>query len=208
MGSGGTYCTQPPPPQPSSFCRCLQSPDVALPMLYMPDCLEATWQLMAAPREALSETTYNVTAMTFTPEQLAAAIRCVLPHFQMCYTPDFRDAIARTWPESIDDSNARRDWGWQHKYDLQVGVGRGVGRLQCTRGLHRQQPTGCQPQVQQHMCGCIVPAGPTECCGSGVSQYGSKHACWHGQHAGRKSHASKGGCLPSWAVPGRGRRYA
>jgi threonine 3-dehydrogenase len=106
-------------------------------MLYMPDCLEATWQLMTAPREALSETTYNVTAMTFTPEQLAAAIRTVLPHFQMRYTPDFRDGIARTWPESIDDSNARRDWGWQHKYDLKVrqGAGRvdgwGMGVCRC-----------------------------------------------------------------------------
>ena len=118
-------------------------------MLYMPDCLEATWQLMTAPREALTQTTYNVTAMSFTPEQLAEAIRSVLPAFEMRYTPDFRDEIARTWPASIDDDAARRDWGWAHQYDLQVsGTGRGAElRCMCLCGL-RAQP---HSSLHQHL---------------------------------------------------------
>jgi hypothetical protein len=64
--------------------------------------------------------TYNVTAMTFTPADLAAAIREHIPAFDVRYLPDFREGIARSWPVSIDDSCARRDWGWQPSYDLQA----------------------------------------------------------------------------------------
>eukprot|EP00879_Flechtneria_rotunda_P005329 GHRR01005616.1.p1 GENE.GHRR01005616.1~~GHRR01005616.1.p1 ORF type:complete len:328 (+),score=105.19 GHRR01005616.1:1390-2373(+) len=99
---------------------CFLASDAALPMMYMPDCLEATWQLITAPRDSLQQTTYNVTAVSFTPAQLADAIRSRLPHFTMSYMPDFRDDIAKTWPASIDDSAARSQWGWQHKYDLQA----------------------------------------------------------------------------------------
>jgi threonine 3-dehydrogenase len=87
-------------------------------MLYGPDCLSATWQLMNAPRSQLTQTTYNVTALSFTPAELAAAIKKHLPRFEITYTPDFRDEIAKTWPISIDDSAARRDWGWEPRYDL------------------------------------------------------------------------------------------
>ena len=89
-------------------------------MMYMPDCLEATWRLMQAPKEELSQTTYNVTALSFTPAQLAEAIKQHLPDFHISYTPDFREEIAQTWPVSIDDSAARREWGWQPQYDLQA----------------------------------------------------------------------------------------
>lgn len=101
---------------------CFLNKDASLPMMYMPDCLEATWQLMMAPAEKLTKCTYNVTAMSFSPETLAAAIRKFIPEFEITYTPDFRDDIARTWPDSIDDSAARRDWGWSHKYTLEAMV--------------------------------------------------------------------------------------
>lgn len=99
---------------------CFLPPDAELPMMYMPDCLEATWKLMTSPREALTRSTYNITAMSFTPAQLAAAIQRRLPHFRIRYEPDFRAAIARTWPASIDDSLARRDWGWRPRFDLEA----------------------------------------------------------------------------------------
>eukprot|EP00803_Ostreobium_quekettii_P006554 evm.model.scf_1561.3 EVM.evm.TU.scf_1561.3 scf_1561:19832-23848(-) len=98
--------------------NCFLSEDVALPMIYMPDCLRATWQLMMAPKEDLKQTTYNVTAMTFTPKQLSAAIKKLIPNFEMHYMPDYREDIARTWPISIDDSGARKDWQWLPRYDL------------------------------------------------------------------------------------------
>eukprot|EP00877_Chromochloris_zofingiensis_P000038 jgi/Chrzof1/10034/Cz04g24250.t1 len=91
-------------------------------MMYMPDCLDATWRLITAPRECLQQTTYNVTAMSFTPQQLAEAIAAYVPHFQITYTPDFREQIAKTWPASIDDSAAREDWEWSHTYDLHALV--------------------------------------------------------------------------------------
>merc|ERR1719263_856801 len=87
-------------------------------MMYMPDLLSATIGLMEAPDEALTQRTYNIGAMSFTPEQLAASIRRVRPHFAMSCAPDFRQAIAETWPQALDDSAARRDWGWQPRYDL------------------------------------------------------------------------------------------
>lgn len=102
--------------------NCFLAHDAALPMMYMPDCLEATWQLITAPRNGLKQTTYNVTAESFTPHQLAEAIQKRLPHFSITYSPDFRDEIAKTWPASIDDSAARAQWGWRPKYDLQAMV--------------------------------------------------------------------------------------
>mmetsp|Transcript_20056 Transcript_20056/g.50872 ORF Transcript_20056/g.50872 Transcript_20056/m.50872 type:complete len:495 (-) Transcript_20056:1265-2749(-) len=97
---------------------CFLSEGAVLPMMYMPDCLEATWKLIMAPRAALTRTTYNVAAMSFSPQELAAAIHALLPDFSMTYTPDYRDDIAKTWPQSLDDSLARRDWGWRPRYDL------------------------------------------------------------------------------------------
>lgn len=101
---------------------CFLSEDVALPMIYMPDCLRATYDLMMAPRDRLTQCTYNVTAMTFTPEAVAESIRKFIPHFKINYAPDFREGIAKTWPKSIDDSAARTDWGWKPHYDLDVSL--------------------------------------------------------------------------------------
>jgi nucleoside-diphosphate-sugar epimerase len=81
-------------------------------MMDMDDCLAATYALMTAPRESLTRTTYNVAALSFTPAELAAAIARRVPGFEIEYRPDFRDGIAKTWPASIDDAAARRDWGW------------------------------------------------------------------------------------------------
>mmetsp|Transcript_22879 Transcript_22879/g.40720 ORF Transcript_22879/g.40720 Transcript_22879/m.40720 type:complete len:392 (-) Transcript_22879:370-1545(-) len=97
---------------------CFLDEQAALPMMYMPDCLEGTFKLMSAPRETLTQTTYNVTSMSFTPAELAASIRKFIPSFQMQCSPDFRNDIANSWPCSVDDSRARTDWGWSPNYDL------------------------------------------------------------------------------------------
>jgi len=92
--------------------------DTTLPMMYMPDCIDATFQLMEAPNEKLTERVYNITSMSFTPEQQAQSIQKKIPDFKIDYAPDFRQAIADTWPKSINDDLARRDWGWKPKFDL------------------------------------------------------------------------------------------
>ncbi|KUF83891.1 hypothetical protein AM588_10001340 [Phytophthora nicotianae] len=97
---------------------CFLKPDAKLPMMYMPDCLKATLGLINAPNDCLSQRTYNITAVSFTPEEIVASIQKVMPSFQCDYKPDFRQQIAETWPRSIDDSIARRDWNWQHDFDL------------------------------------------------------------------------------------------
>lgn len=90
-----------------------------LPMMYMPDAIKATLELMDAPKETIKvRTSYNVAAMSFTPAELAVAIQQHLPDFQITYQPDFRQAIAASWPESIDDREARKDWNWQESFDL------------------------------------------------------------------------------------------
>ncbi|MFN8923383.1 MAG: NAD-dependent epimerase/dehydratase family protein [Sphingobacteriia bacterium] len=93
--------------------------DSRLPMMYMPDAVRATLQLMEAPAEAIRvRQSYNLAAISFTPAEIAAAIKAHIPEFQIDYAPDFRQAIASSWPQSIDDSAARADWGWQHEYNL------------------------------------------------------------------------------------------
>jgi nucleoside-diphosphate-sugar epimerase len=88
-------------------------------MMFMEDAIRATLDLMDAPADALQHrTAYNVDAMDFTPAELAAAIQKHLPDFTISYAPDFRQAIADSWPQRIDDSAARRDWGWQPRYGL------------------------------------------------------------------------------------------
>jgi len=93
--------------------RCFLSKDTEMPMLYMNDCISACVNLMTAPQEKLSTRVYNITGFSFTPEVLAASIKKEIPHFEIEYAPDFRQAIADSWPKSIDDSNARKDWGWK-----------------------------------------------------------------------------------------------
>jgi nucleoside-diphosphate-sugar epimerase len=89
-----------------------------LPMMYMPDCLKCTFDLIEAPVEKLIHRSFNITAMSFAPEEIAAEIKKHIPDFEMSYEPDFRQQIAESWPKSIDDSVARKEWGWQHDYDL------------------------------------------------------------------------------------------
>lgn len=98
---------------------CFLEPDQMLPMMYIDDAIRATLQLMEAPAEALTiRSSYNLAGVHFTPRQLAEAIRRYVPGFEVTYKPDFRQRIAASWPSSIDDSAARRDWHWQHRYDL------------------------------------------------------------------------------------------
>jgi nucleoside-diphosphate-sugar epimerase len=95
----------------------------ALPMMYMPDALRATLELMEAPADAITERgSYNLAGISFTPVQLAAAIAKRVPGFELRCEPDFREQIAASWPNSIDDSVAQRDWGWTLRYDLQAMV--------------------------------------------------------------------------------------
>ena len=97
--------------------------DSALPMMYMEDAIRATIELMDAPKENVKiRSSYNLAGISFTPEQLALAIQENLPTFKMKYNPDFRQAIADSWPDSIDDAAAKHDWGWKEKYDLKAMV--------------------------------------------------------------------------------------
>jgi len=98
---------------------CFLAHDQALPMMYMPDALRATIELMDAPAEAIKQRgSYNLAGVSFTPAQIAAAIQRELPDFRIDYAPDFRQAIAASWPQSIDDSAALADWGWKARFDL------------------------------------------------------------------------------------------
>ena len=99
------------------------SADTALPMMYMPDAIRATLELMDAPASAIQERSgYNLAGLSFTPAQMAAAIRRHLPAFTIDYAPDFRQAIADSWPQSIDDQVAQMDWGWKAAFDLDAMV--------------------------------------------------------------------------------------
>lgn len=99
--------------------ECNLRPSTRLPMMYVDDCLRATLEVMEAPAESLSMRTYNVTAMSFTPEVLAQEIAKHMPEFRITYCVDpVRQAIADSWPMSLDDSTARKDWGWKHDFDL------------------------------------------------------------------------------------------
>jgi nucleoside-diphosphate-sugar epimerase len=98
-------------------------PESRLPMMYMPDAIRATLELMDAPAEQVKERgSYNLAAVSFTPEELAAAIRKRIPGFTIDYAPDFRQAIANSWPRSIDDSAAQSHWGWRAQFDLDAIV--------------------------------------------------------------------------------------
>ncbi|MBL8338062.1 MAG: NAD-dependent epimerase/dehydratase family protein [Rhodoferax sp.] len=93
--------------------------DTQLPMMYMPDAIRATLELMDAPAAAIRERhAYNLAGLSFTPVELGAAIARELPGFTLECAPDFRQAIAASWPGSIDDRAARQDWGWRPAYDL------------------------------------------------------------------------------------------
>jgi nucleoside-diphosphate-sugar epimerase len=93
--------------------------DTYLPMMYMPDAIRATIELMEAPAEKISvRTSYNISGMSFSPKEIFESIREHMPEFTMSYQPDYRQAIADSWPQSINDSVARKDWGWKQNFDL------------------------------------------------------------------------------------------
>lgn len=99
------------------------SEDTYLPMMYMDDAIRATIELMEAPIEKLkSSMAYNLSGISFSPKELALEIKKHIPDFEISYAPDHRQAIADSWPKSIDDSVARADWGWKHEYGLEQMV--------------------------------------------------------------------------------------
>jgi nucleoside-diphosphate-sugar epimerase len=99
--------------------QCFLNEDSYLPMMYMPDAIKATIELMEAPADKISiRTSYNISGMSFSPAEIAAEIKKHIPEFEITYEPDYRQAIADSWPNSIDDSVARNDWGWAEDYNL------------------------------------------------------------------------------------------
>lgn len=103
--------------------ECFLSAETALPMMYMSDAVKATIDIMQAPAEKIKiRSSYNIAAMSFGPREVAEEISKHIPAFEISYAPDFRQEIANNWPASIDDAEARSDWGWQHAYDLPMMV--------------------------------------------------------------------------------------
>lgn len=99
---------------------CFLEEDTKLPMMFMDDAIRATLQIMEAPSEHIKErSAYNLAAMSFTPKEMAESIKAVIPEFKITYEPDFRQEIANSWPSSIDDSKAQKDWNWKAEFDLE-----------------------------------------------------------------------------------------
>lgn len=99
--------------------ECFLKEDAALPMMFMPDAIEGTINLMEAELSKLSiHSSYNLGGISFTPKELADEIKKIQPGFKITYNPDFRQSIAESWPASIEDVTAQKDWGWKHKYGL------------------------------------------------------------------------------------------
>jgi len=99
--------------------ECFLAENTMLPMMYMPDAIDATVSLMKSPEEKVKiRSSYNIAGMSFSPSEIALEIRKHIPNFQITYKPDFRQEIADSWPSSINDEKARNDWGWGAKFDL------------------------------------------------------------------------------------------
>lgn len=99
---------------------CFLKSETTLPMMFMDDAIRATVNIMEAPPENIKiRSSYNLAAMSFDPEAITESIQKHIPDFKISYEPDFRQAIADSWPQSIDDSDARNDWGWEHKIELE-----------------------------------------------------------------------------------------
>lgn len=107
--------------------------DTALPMMYMDDAIKATVDIMEAESSTIKiRSSYNLGAISFTPEELAETIKSIIPEFKITYKPDYRQEIADSWPSSIDDSCAREDWNWSHEYDLKSIANEMISNLEKT----------------------------------------------------------------------------
>ena len=110
--------------------ECFLSEDMALPMMYMDDAVEATIQLMDAPAEQVKvRSSYNLGGISFTPKELSEELKKYVPELEVTYKPDFRQQIAESWPRRISDEAAQKDWGWKQEYDLQRMVKEMTGHI-------------------------------------------------------------------------------
>jgi nucleoside-diphosphate-sugar epimerase len=101
--------------------KCFLREDTYLPMMYMPDAIRATTELMEADAAKISiRTSYNISGMSFSPKEIAAEIKKYIPEFSISYKPDYRQPIADSWPQSIDDTVARKDWNWKEEFALEA----------------------------------------------------------------------------------------
>ena len=108
----------------SGAYECFVRGNTRLPMMYMDDAIQGTLKLMRIPPSRLSiRTSYNIGSMSFSPEEMAESIRTHIPGFRISYAPDYRQEIADSWPESLDDSKAREDWGWEPQFNLERTTG-------------------------------------------------------------------------------------
>lgn len=98
---------------------CFLKEDSVLPMMFMPDCVKATIDIMEADPSRLAHRIFNLAAVSFAPADVVSEIKKHIPEFTCTYEPDFRQAIADSWPRTIDDTTARREWSWNHEYDLE-----------------------------------------------------------------------------------------
>jgi nucleoside-diphosphate-sugar epimerase len=118
----------------NNYC-CFLKEDTSLPMMYMPDAIRATIQLMETDADQISiHTSYNILGISFSPKEIAEEIKKQIPEFIITYEPDYRQQIAETWPGSIDDSIARRDWNWNPEYDLPAMTGDMISNLGRLKG--------------------------------------------------------------------------
>ena len=109
---------------------CFLGEDSTLPMMYMDDAIRATISIMEAPDDCITiRSSYNLAGISFSPKEIAEQIIKHVPGFKVDYTPDFRQAIADSWPASIDDSQARADWNWCHRYQLEDVVSEMIRNL-------------------------------------------------------------------------------
>jgi nucleoside-diphosphate-sugar epimerase len=125
------------------YYTCFLNEDNCLPMMYMPDAIRATLELMNAPKEKITiRTSYNLAGMSFAPCDLVAEIQRHIPGFRINYEPDHRDAIALSWPASIKDEQARKDWNWKPRFDLKSMTEDMLRHLGAIKGIDRTKEKG------------------------------------------------------------------
>lgn len=121
--------------------ECPVDPHEPLPMMYIPDCLKGTVDLLEAPAATMKRNVYNVAAFSFTPDQLIKSIQKVIPEAAVTYKRGIQQDIAHSWPDSLDDSNARKDWGWSPKWDLDAMT------VEMIREIRKFKSTGYFPPI-------------------------------------------------------------